>query len=211
MELIHFILHVDQYLAEFITQYGLWVYAILFAIIFIETGLIVMPFLPGDSLLFTAGMFAAVGMLNPLVLVVLLMIAAIVGDQVNYGVGHHIGSRVYQMNSRWIKQDHLRLAQQFFVKHGGKSIILARFMPIIRTFVPFVAGASQMPYAHFAKYNVIGAVIWINAFVWAGYALGNVPVIRDHVTAISLGIVVLSVLPAVVAWLLQKTKAKASS
>jgi membrane-associated protein len=209
MELIDFILHVDQHLAEFIQNYGVWVYGILFAIIFVETGLIVMPFLPGDSLLFAAGMFCAAGLMNPWLLVVLLMIAAISGDQVNYMIGHKVGRKIYTIESRWIKQDHLKLAQQFFIDHGGKSIVLARFMPIIRTFVPFVAGVSHMPYRHFVRFNVIGGVLWINAFVWAGVALGNIPIIKENVTVISLGIVVLSVMPAVFAAIAQK-KAKAS-
>lgn len=209
MELINFILHVDQHLAEFIQNYGVWVYGILFAIIFIETGLIVMPFLPGDSLLFAAGMFCAAGLLNPWLLVVLLMIAAITGDQTNYFIGHQVGQKIYQVQSRWIKQEHLKLAQDFFVKHGGKSIVLARFMPIIRTLVPFVAGVSRMPYQHFVRFNVIGGVLWINVFVWAGVALGNIPIIKENVTVISLGIVVLSVMPAVFAAVMQK-KAKVS-
>jgi membrane-associated protein len=204
MELINFILHIDNYLADFIRDYGVWVYGILFLIIFIETGLIVMPFLPGDSLLFTAGMFCATGLLNPWWLVVLLMAAAISGDQVNYAVGQRIGRRVYTWDSRWIKQAHLQLAQQFFVRHGGKSIVLARFMPVIRTLVPFVAGVSRMPYGQFAKFNVLGGVLWINAFIWAGFALGNIPMIKNNVTVISLGIVVLSILPALAAALMQK-------
>jgi len=204
MELINFILHIDNYLADFIRDYGVWVYGILFLIIFIETGLIVMPFLPGDSLLFTAGMFCATGLLNPWWLVVLLMAAAISGDQVNYAVGQRIGRRVYTWDSRWIKQAHLMLAQQFFVRHGGKSIVLARFMPVIRTLVPFVAGVSRMPYGQFAKFNVLGGVLWINAFIWAGFALGNIPIIKNNVTVISLGIVVLSILPALAAALMQK-------
>ncbi|MEY2862968.1 MAG: hypothetical protein RLY58_675 [Pseudomonadota bacterium] len=206
MEWFSLILHVDHYLADFIRDYGLWVYGILFLIIFVETGLVVMPFLPGDSLLFTAGMFGATGLLNPWLLVGLLMVAAISGDQVNYAIGQQIGRRVYTWDSRWIKQDHLQMAQQFFVRHGGKSIVLARFMPIIRTLVPFVAGVSRMPYGQFAKFNVLGGVLWINAFIWAGFALGNIPIIKNNVTVISLGIVVLSILPAVVAALMQKRK-----
>lgn len=207
MELLNFILHVDNYLADFIRDYGLWVYAILFLIIFVETGVVIMPFLPGDSLLFTAGMFGAAGLLNPWLLVMLLMVAAISGDQLNYSIGHRVGRKIYSTQSRWIKQSHLMLAQEFFVRHGGKSIILARFMPIIRTLVPFVAGVSHMPYAQFAKFNLLGGVLWINAFVWAGVALGNIPIIKENVTVISLGIVVISILPAVYAALMPKKTA----
>ena len=206
MEIINFILHVDDYLASFITQYGIWVYAILFLIIFVETGLIVMPFLPGDSLLFTAGMFAAAGLLNPWLLVVLLMIAAISGDQLNYFIGSKVGKKVYAWDSRWLKQDHLKLAQQFFIEHGGKSIVLARFMPIVRTFVPFVAGVSHMPYQRFVGFNVIGGILWINLFVWLGYLLGNIAWVKQNVTTISLAIIVLSILPAIFATLSQRRK-----
>ena len=206
MEIINFILHVDDYLASFISQYGLWVYAILFLIIFVETGLIVMPFLPGDSLLFTAGMFCAAGLLNPWLLVLLLMVAAISGDQTNYFIGSKVGRKVYDWDSRWLKKDHLQLAERFFVEHGGKSIVLARFMPIVRTFVPFVAGVSQMPYQRFVLFNVVGGVLWINIFIWLGYLLGNLPWVKDNVTTISLVIIILSILPAVFAAISQKRK-----
>lgn len=206
MEIINFILHVDDYLASFISQYGLWVYAILFLIIFVETGLIVMPFLPGDSLLFAAGMFCAAGLLNPWVLVLLLIVAAISGDQLNYFIGSKVGRKVYDWDSRWLKKDHLKLAEHFFIEHGGKSVVLARFMPIVRTFVPFVAGVSHMPYRKFVFFNVIGAVLWINIFIWLGYSLGNIAWIKDNVTTISLVIIVLSILPAIFAAISQKRK-----
>ena len=205
MPLIDFILHVDQHLLEFVRDYGVWIYAILFLIIFVETGLVVMPFLPGDSLLFAAGAIAAsTGAMNPYVLAVLLIVAAILGDTVNYHVGKAVGPKAFQLNSRWINQSHLLKTQAFFAKHGGKTIIFARFVPFARTFAPFVAGTGSMNYRYFLSYNVIGAVAWVSSFVGLGYAFGNLPVVKDNFTHLIFGIIILSIMPAVFAWLKEK-------
>lgn len=201
MELIDFVLHVDRHLLSLIGQYGLWVYGILFLIIFVETGLVVMPFLPGDSLLFAAGTLAGVGSLDPLVLGGGLFVAAVLGDSANYYVGSRIGAAVYARDSRWIRRDHLDRAREFFERHGGKSVLIARFAPFLRTFVPFVAGASRMPYARFLVFNVLGALFWVGGFVSLGYFFGNLPGVKEHFTWVLLGIIVLSLLPALVAYL----------
>ncbi|MBF7688961.1 DedA family protein [Acinetobacter rathckeae] len=198
MDIINFILHIDQHLFDFIVQYGKWIYAILFIIIFVETGLVVMPFLPGDSLLFAAGALAAsTGVMDPTVLIILLCIAAILGDTLNYHIGRYIGPRVFEMDSRFIKKEHLAKTQSFFEKHGGKTIIFARFLPFIRTFAPFVAGASRMNYRFFLMFNVIGAVLWISSFIVLGYFFGNLPIVKDNFTHLIIGIIILSILPAV--------------
>src|SRR5690606_9123675 len=174
MELIDFILHVDDHLLEFITNYGIWIYAILFLIIFVETGLVVMPFLPGDSLLFAAGALAAsTGAMDPWVLIPLLFVAAVLGDTLNYHIGKYIGRRVFEIEARFINKKHLFVTQQFFARHGGKIIILARFIPFARTFAPFVDGAGFMNYKYFLTYNEIGAFPWISSFVILGYMFGN--------------------------------------
>lgn len=201
MELIDFVLHVDRHLLSLIGQYGLWVYGILFLIVFVETGLVVMPFLPGDSLLFAAGTLAGVGSLDPLVLGGGLFVAAVLGDSANYYVGSRIGAAVYARDSRWIRRDHLDRAREFFERHGGKSVLIARFAPFLRTFVPFVAGASRMPYARFLVFNVLGALFWVGGFVSLGYFFGNLPGVKEHFTWVLLGIIVLSLLPALVAYL----------
>lgn len=201
MELIDFVLHVDRHLLSLIGQYGLWVYGILFLIVFVETGLVVMPFLPGDSLLFAAGALAGVGSLDPLVLGGGLFVAAVLGDSANYYVGSRIGAAVYARDSRWIRRDHLDRAREFFERHGGKSVLIARFAPFLRTFVPFVAGASRMPYARFLVFNVLGALFWVGGFVSLGYFFGNLPGVKEHFTWVLLGIIVLSLLPALVAYL----------
>ncbi len=213
MELIDFILHVDQHLLEFVRDYGTWVYAILFLIIFVETGLVVMPLLPGDSLLFAAGAIAATGAMDPVLLSILLFIAAVMGDSLNYQIGRYIGPRVFSMNLRFIKRDHLLKTQSFFEKHGGKTIIFARFLPIIRTFAPFIAGVSHMQYSRFLIFNVIGGAAWILSFVWLGYFFGNLPVIKDNFTYVIFAIIGISMLPAVLEMLRQywpnnKPKAK---
>lgn len=198
MDIINFILHIDQHLLDFIQQYGQWVYAILFIIIFVETGFVVMPFLPGDSMLFAAGALAAsTGAMDPTVLIVLLCIAAILGDTLNYHIGRYIGPRVFEMDSRFIKKEHLTKTQSFFEKHGGKTVIFARFLPFFRTFAPFVAGASNMNYKYFLMFNVIGALLWINSFVILGYFFGNLPIVKDNFTHLMLGIIILSILPAI--------------
>ena len=201
MDLIDFILHVDRHLLSLIGQYGLWVYGILFLIVFVETGVVVMPFLPGDSLLFAAGALAGVGSLDPLVLGASLFVAAVLGDSCNYYVGSRIGAAVYARDSRWIRRDHLDRAREFFERHGGKSVVIARFAPFLRTFVPFVAGASHMSYARFLMFNILGALFWVGGFVGLGYFFGNLPGVKEHFTWVLLGIIVLSLLPALVAYL----------
>jgi membrane-associated protein len=205
--LIDLFLHFDKHLAEFVQTYGVWVYGLLFLIIFAETGLVVTPFLPGDSLLFAAGALAATGAFNIWILVPLLIVAAVIGDAVNYSVGNAVGPRVFTSLDRasiWhrlLNRDHLDKAHAFFEKYGGKAIILGRFVPIVRTFVPFVAGAGTMTYSTFALYNVTGGVIWVGICTLAGYAFGNVPVVRENFTLVALGIVFVSVLPIVVEFL----------
>lgn len=195
---IDFFLHLDKHLAAIISQYGTWTYAILAAIIFAETGLVVMPLLPGDSLLFAAGAFAALGALDPWVLFFLLTTMAIVGDTVNYWVGAWVGPRAFTGEFRWLKREYMDRTHAFFERHGGKTIILARFVPIIRTFAPFIAGVGTMSYPRFLAYNVIGGVVWVGLFVWAGYFFGNLPVVRDNFSVVILAIIGISVLPMVI-------------
>lgn len=197
--LIDFILHIDQHLQSLSTQYGPWIYAILFLIVFCETGLVVTPFLPGDSLLFAAGSLAAVGGMNIHLMVLLLLLAAVVGDAVNFAVGKYFGTRLFaNPDSKIFRQQYLRRTEAFYAKHGGKTIIIARFIPIIRTFAPFVAGMGHMDYARFIRYNIIGAVIWVVLFSYAGYFFGQLPLVKQNLSLILLAIIVLSVLPAVV-------------
>lgn len=204
MYLIDFILNIDQHLVEFVTQYGLWIYGILFLIILVETGLVVMPFLPGDSLLFAAGALAATGAMDPWILVGLLFIAAVLGDTINYHIGKYIGPRVFEIDSRWINREYLNKTQSFFAKHGGKTIIFARFIPFARTFAPFVAGVSQMNYRYFISYNVIGGLCWVSSFIFLGYWFGNRPIVKDNFTYIIFAIIFISVLPAVIAFIRSK-------
>lgn len=201
---IDLFLHFDRHLAEFVATYGLWVYAMLFAIIFAETGLVVTPFLPGDSLLFAAGALAATGAFNIWLLLLLLTIAAVLGDAVNYAAGDAVGPRIFTSIDResfWqrmLNKDHLDRAHAFFEKYGGKAIVLGRFVPIVRTFVPFVAGAGTMTYSTFAFYNISGAIIWVGICTLGGYAFGNVPIVRDNFMLVALGIVAFSLIPLVV-------------
>ena len=205
MELLDFILHVDAHLLEFITDYGVWIYAILFLIIFVETGLVVMPFLPGDSLLFAAGALAAsTGAMNPYILVILLFTAAVLGDTLNYHIGKFIGPRVFEIESRFINKKHLTYTQKFFEKHGGKTIIFARFIPFARTFAPFVAGAGHMNYKYFLSFNVIGAICWVGSFVILGYLFGNMPIVKDNFTHLIFGIIFLSILPGIIGYIRHK-------
>ncbi|MBF7691343.1 MULTISPECIES: DedA family protein [Acinetobacter] len=207
MDIISFILHIDQHLLDFIHQYGRWIYAILFLIIFVETGLVIMPFLPGDSLLLAAGALAAsTGVMEPIPLIVLLSIAAILGDTVNYHVGKYIGPRVFEMDSKLIKKEHLLKTHEFFQKHGGKTIIFARFLPFFRTFAPFIAGAGDMNYKQFLFFNVVGALLWISSLVTLGYLFGNIPFIKDNFSHVILGIIILSILPAVFEYFRNKRK-----
>ena len=197
--LLDIALHLDQHLQALVATYGAWVYMILFLIVFCETGLVVTPFLPGDSLLFVAGTIAAAGGMNIHLLVVLLITAAVLGDAVNYGVGHYIGPRVFRSSgSRWLNPRHLERAHAFYEHHGGKTIIIARFVPIIRTYAPFVAGAASMTYARFALYNISGAVLWVVSLGYAGYFFGNIPVIKDNLTLVILGIIILSIMPGII-------------
>jgi membrane-associated protein len=193
--LLDWLLHLDKHLGELISQYGVWTYAILFLIIFIETGLVIMPILPGDSLLFAAGMFASIGNLNIALLIVLLIAAAIIGDTLNYHIGKFIGPKVFSIKSRWIKQEHLIKAQSFYEKHGAKTIIIARFVPIVRTFAPFVAGIGTMQYRKFIVYNIVGAVVWVVSLTLLGYFLAENELVRKHFEKVVLAIIFISVFP----------------
>jgi len=201
MEFIDFILHAENHLVWFIQNYGIWIYVLLFLIIFCETGLVVTPFLPGDSLLFAVGTLAVRPEMNLRVEIVatLLLIAAILGDAVNYAIGKFIGPRVFHFeDSRFFKRAHLMKAHAFYEKYGGRAIILARFVPIVRTFAPFVAGVGTMNYPKFALYNITGAILWVGLFVGGGYFFGNLPFVRDNMKIVILGIIIVSVAP--IAW-----------
>jgi membrane-associated protein len=191
-------LHLDQHLNRIVTDYGIWTHLILFAIVFAETGLVVTPFLPGDSLLFAAGALAALGSLDLWLLVVLLVGAAILGDTVNYWVGAWIGPRAFSGNVRFLRKDYLERTHAFYEKHGGKTIILARFVPIIRTFAPFVAGVGAMSYPKFITYNIVGALLWVGLFVPLGYFFGNMPMVKENFSLVILAIIALSVMPIAV-------------
>jgi membrane-associated protein len=196
--LFYSLLALDQTLATVASEYGPWIYALLFFVIFAETGLVVFPFLPGDSILFIAGTIVATAGLNVHLLVVLLIVAAILGDSVNYAVGHYIGPKIYDKpDSRWFKQAHLQKTQAFYDKFGGVTIIIGRFIPIIRTFAPFLAGVAGMTYRRFLSYNVIGGVMWIGLLVYAGYLFGNIPWVKQNLSLIVIGIVIVSLIPAV--------------
>jgi membrane-associated protein len=203
--MIDVFLHIDEYLGQIISQYGTLTYLILFAIIFIETGVVILPFLPGDSLLFAAGTFASPAMagagekppLNIIVLIVLLCAAAILGDTANYWIGHRIGPRAFTGSVRFLKKEHLDRTHAFFEKYGGKTIVLARFVPIVRTFAPFVAGVGEMSYGRFISYNVIGGISWGLLFTLAGYFFGNLKVVQEHFELVVVAIVLISVMPAV--------------
>jgi membrane-associated protein len=194
------VLHLDVHLAALIQQYGVWVYAILFAIIFAETGLVVTPFLPGDSLLFVAGALAAVGGINVHLIVLTLTLAAILGNTTNYAIGHWLGKTFFrEKGSRWLNPEYLERTHAFYEKHGGMAVVISRFIPIIRTYVPFVAGLGAMTPARFTAYNVAGAVAWVASLTYAGYFFGNIPWVKENLTFIIVGIVAVSVLPVVVA------------
>lgn len=194
---IELFLHLDRHLADITSQYGIWTYAVLFLVVFAETGLVVTPFLPGDSLLFAAGAIAALGSLDVGLLIILLMVAAILGDTVNYWIGARIGRRAFSGDIRFIKQEYLQRTERFYEKHGGKTIILARFVPIIRTFAPFVAGIGVMDYRRFVVYNVGGGVAWVAMFTLAGYYFGNLEIVKRNFSLVVLAIIVISVLPIV--------------
>ncbi|MGB8667638.1 MAG: DedA family protein [Serratia inhibens] len=198
---IDFILHIDVHLAELVAQYGIWVYAILFLILFCETGLVVTPFLPGDSLLFVAGALAALPTndLNVHTMVALMVGAAILGDAVNYTIGRLFGDKLFSNpNSKIFRRSYLDKTHQFYEKHGGKTIILARFVPIVRTFAPFVAGMGKMSYRHFAAYNVIGALVWVLLFTYAGYLFGDLPIVQENLKLLIVAIILVSILPGII-------------
>ncbi|QEI08054.1 hypothetical protein FXN63_21070 [Pigmentiphaga aceris] len=198
LELLDMLIHIDKTLGVWIAEYGTWVYVVLFLIIFGETGLVVLPFLPGDSLLFIAGAFSASGHMHPGVLIVLLIAAAILGNTLNYVIGRSIGVRVYSMNLRFLDRNALARTHAFYEKHGGKTVILARFIPLVRTFAPFVAGVAAMPFARFQMFNIVGAVTWVMSLVLGGYFFGNLPFVREHLNTIVLLGIASAVLPLVV-------------
>lgn len=199
-------LHLDEYLGQIIQQYGVWTYLILFLIIFCETGLVFTPFLPGDSLLFAAGAFAAMGWLELWILIPLLIVAAILGDTVNYWIGHWFGEKLFDGRIRFLKKEHLERTHRFYEKYGGKTIILARFVPIVRTFAPFVAGIGAMHYQRFITYNVVGGILWVCIFTLLGYFFGTIPFVQKNFEIVVLAIIVISVLPAVYEWFMQRRR-----
>lgn len=205
---IDFVLHMNKYLDLIIQNTGNLTYLILFFVIFIETGLVVTPFLPGDSLLFAAGTFAGMGSLNIWILFFSLMTAAILGDTANYWIGHALGERVFEMNSRFIKREYLERTQAFYEKHGGKTIFLARFIPIIRTFAPFIAGVGKMRYGYFITYNFVGGIVWTAIMLFAGYFFGTQKFVQDNFSLVIIVIIIISVLPAVIEWLRNRKPAK---
>lgn len=209
MELIELLLHFDEHLAIFINDFGPWVYAILFGIIFAETGLVVTPFLPGDSLLFIVGTFAGKGLLNVWLIYVLLLVAAILGDTVNYWMGHHFGARVFKKeNSKIFNKEYLETTRKFYAKHGGKTIILARFVPIVRTFAPFVAGMGSMNYATFISYNIVGAFIWVTSLLFAGYFLGQLPIVKENFEIAIYIIILISLIPPIIEFIKARSESK---
>ena len=206
------VLNLDRHLLSLVANYGAWVYAILFLVIFCETGLVVTPFLPGDSLLFVAGTVAAAGSLNVHDLFLVLALASFLGDNTNYWIGHYVGPRVFaRENSRWLNPAHLARTQRFYEKHGAKMIFFARFLPIVRTFAPFVAGIGRMQYPRFLFYSFSGSIAWTSSLIYAGYYFGNVPVVKQNLTVVILIIVLISIMPGVVEYLRHSRGAKASS
>ncbi len=206
---IDFFIHLDVHLGEIISRFGTGAYAILFVIVFCETGLVILPLLPGDSLLFAAGAFAALGAFELPLLMLLLMAAAVLGDTVNYWIGARIGPRAFSGNVRFLKASYLQRTVEFYERHGGKTIVLARFVPIVRTFAPFVAGVGRMHYPRFLLYNVVGGVVWVTLFTLAGYFFGNIPAVKENFSLVILAIILRSVLPFVVEWLKSRRRAPA--
>lgn len=204
------ILHLDRHLTELLAHFGIWIYAILFLIIFAETGFVVTPFLPGDSLLFAVGALAAVdtsGTLNAGVVSVVLIIAAILGNTLNYSIGRAIGPRAFSGRYRFLKVEYLRQTESFFDKYGGMTIVISRYMPIVRTFAPFVAGIGRMPYARFQAFNFVGGISWVLVFIWGGFLFGNIPLVKDNFGIVTILIVIVSVLPAVIAFVRRRKEA----
>jgi membrane-associated protein len=204
--LIDLFLHLDKHLNLVIQTYGVWTYLMLFLIVFLETGLVVTPFLPGDSLIFAAGTFAGLGSLNVSLLFGLLSVAAILGDTINYWIGHSIGQKAFSGNIRFLKKEYLDRTHEFYEKHGGKTIILARFIPIIRTFAPFVAGIGEMSYWRFVSYNVIGGLAWVALFSFGGYFFGNLKFVQDNFSFVVLAIIFISLMPAVIEFFKERTR-----
>jgi len=209
--IINFILHLDQELPKMVASYGLWTYAILFGIIFVETGLVIMPFLPGDSLLFAAGSIAAQEVagqtaLNVWVLWLVCFVAAVLGDSVNYWIGNKIGPRAFEQDIRFLKREYLERTERFYDKHGGKTIILARFVPIVRTFAPFVAGVGTMKYGRFFVFNVVGAFLWTGLFIWLGYIFGNIPFVQKNFELVIVAIILVSVVPMAIEYVRSKAR-----
>jgi membrane-associated protein len=210
-KLIDIFLHLDKHLEQYTQDYGGWIYLILFIIIFCETGLVVTPFLPGDSLLFAAGAIAALGNMNVLWLFALLSIAGILGDTVNYWAGNYIGPKAFKSRSRFLKKEYLERTHQFYEKHGGKTIIIARFIPIIRTFAPFVAGIGSMTYSRFVAYNVSGGILWVAIFVFAGYFFGEAEIVKKNFSLVIIAIVLISVLPGVIEYIRHRRASRQAS
>lgn len=208
-DFIDLFLHLDAHLAETVRDYGAWTYAILFLIVFCETGLVVTPVLPGDSLLFAGGALCAIGELNPWSMCALLIVAAVLGDMVNYWCGHYFGARIFKPDARFLKTEYLERTNAFYAKYGPKTIVIARFVPFIRTFAPFVAGMGRMQYGRFFFYNVAGAVLWVASCTLAGYLFGNIAVVKENFSLVVLGIIFVSLLPAVFAYLKDRRAAAA--
>jgi len=198
LKAVDFVLHVDVYLEQIISNYGGWTYGLLFLVVFMETGFVVTPFLPGDSLIFAASTFAARGVLNPWLMFGLLALAAVLGDSANYWIGRRIGKRAYTGEIKWIRKEYMERTHAFFEKHGGKTIFLARFVPIIRTFAPFVAGVSRMSYGFFFRWNIIGGITWVATFTLLGYFFGNIPFVQKNFELVIIAIILISLVPAVV-------------
>ncbi len=208
---VDFVLHLDRHLVEMLAHFGVWIYAILFLIIFAETGFVVTPFLPGDSLLFAVGALAAVdttGTLAAPTVSILLAVAAVLGNTVNYHIGRAIGPPAFSGRYRFLKLEYLQRTEAFFQRYGGLTIVISRFMPIVRTFAPFVAGVGRMPYARFQAYNIAGGVSWVMIFIWGGYLFGNIPIVKNNFGIVTILIIVLSVLPVIIAMLRRKTEPK---
>lgn len=201
MQLLSALLHVDRYLIDLANTYGAWIYAILFLVIFMETGVVITPFLPGDSLLFATGALAAAGVLDIVKILALLTCAAVIGDNMNYAIGRFVGPRVFTERSRWFKHEYLLRTQRFYQKHGGKAVVLARFVPIVRTFAPFVAGVGRMHYGRFLAFDVGGGLLWVWSFGLLGYFFGNHPVVKENFGLVIIAVIVLSLVPvAIEAW-----------
>lgn len=207
LNFIDFFLHLDEHLSVIIADYGTWTYLILFIIVFCETGLVVTPLLPGDSLLFAAGTFAALGSLNPVYLFLLLSAAAILGDTVNYSIGNYIGPRAFSGEIRFLKKEYLDRTHEFYERHGGKTIILARFVPIVRTFAPFVAGVGSMTYRYFVTYNIVGGIAWVAIFTFGGYFFGNIPIVKENFTLVIMAIIFISILPPIFEYFKERRRA----